>query len=172
MVINGKSFTISANLHNALKDVVSMWRKTYGLHGKPLFLWCDQVCINQSHNDEKNHQVAFMRTIYERAEGVIIWLPVRLVDGLDVNFQGRAVADQLNTWVKWRQWHEGQLERTYPRNAYQQRYAMIYSTSSLNTGDTDEGAAAVQDLIKAWTNICSIVQSAWWLRAWVSTTWF
>jgi hypothetical protein len=66
MAINGKSFTISKNLDSALRDVISMWKKTYGLHGKPLFLWCDQICINQSHNEEKNHQVAFMRTIYER----------------------------------------------------------------------------------------------------------
>ena len=172
IVINGRSRWISRNLDSALQDVISMWKKSYGLHGKPLFLWCDQICINQSHNEEKNHQVAFMRTIYERAEEVLVWLPVNVVDGLDVDFQRTAFAsdDRLDTWVKWRQWHEDQLEKSYPWNPYQNRQQMIYSTSSLKTGDTEKDAAAAKDLIKACTSVCSIVQSAWWLRAWVSTT--
>jgi hypothetical protein len=36
--------------------------------------WYDIVCINQADNDEKSEQVAKMRSIYERAKQVIIWL--------------------------------------------------------------------------------------------------
>ena len=37
-------------------------------------LWADAVCINQDGILEKNHQVAVMDQIYERAEEVLVWL--------------------------------------------------------------------------------------------------
>lgn len=37
-------------------------------------LWIDAICINQEHNDEKLHQVAQMRSIYESASRVLVWL--------------------------------------------------------------------------------------------------
>jgi hypothetical protein len=38
------------------------------------FLWIDAVCIDQSNNYEKNHQVEMMSDIYGRAENVCVWL--------------------------------------------------------------------------------------------------
>jgi hypothetical protein len=37
-------------------------------------LWADAICINQSDNDEKSHQVANMGTVYAMASMVIVWL--------------------------------------------------------------------------------------------------
>jgi len=37
-------------------------------------LWVDQICINQSDDDEKSHQVSLMRTIYKRCSQCLIWL--------------------------------------------------------------------------------------------------
>ncbi|KAF4630645.1 hypothetical protein G7Y89_g7497 [Cudoniella acicularis] len=37
-------------------------------------LWVDQLCINQSDNEERSWQVSIMRLIYERASVVIGWL--------------------------------------------------------------------------------------------------
>jgi hypothetical protein len=64
--INGCSFTIGSNLHDALtqlyRDDVRSW------------LWVDSICINQSDMEEKSVQVAQMRTIFSWADRVYIWL--------------------------------------------------------------------------------------------------
>lgn len=38
------------------------------------YIWIDQVCIDQSNMDERNHQVRLMSIIYERAAFVVVWL--------------------------------------------------------------------------------------------------
>jgi hypothetical protein len=37
-------------------------------------LWVDAICIDQSNSKERGHQVNQMRTIYTRADRVLIWL--------------------------------------------------------------------------------------------------
>ena len=40
----------------------------------PVFLWIDQICINQEDLQERGKQVELMRYIYRRAINVVIWL--------------------------------------------------------------------------------------------------
>ncbi|MCJ1352607.1 MAG: hypothetical protein MMC33_002591 [Icmadophila ericetorum] len=40
----------------------------------PVTLWVDAVCINQDDNAEKTEQVQKMRSIYERAAEVVVWV--------------------------------------------------------------------------------------------------
>jgi hypothetical protein len=46
------------------------------------WLWIDQLCINQSSIDEKNHQVAQMGVIFSKAIEVLVWLGTG-VDGTE-----------------------------------------------------------------------------------------
>jgi hypothetical protein len=39
-------------------------------------LWIDQICINQTSVEEKNHQVAIMGEIYSKARRALVWLGV------------------------------------------------------------------------------------------------
>jgi hypothetical protein len=64
--INGKTFKVKENLHQALHRLRSGFHNTY--------IWIDAICINQEEGIERNHQVGIMRTIYERAEKVLVWL--------------------------------------------------------------------------------------------------
>ncbi|KAH7261545.1 heterokaryon incompatibility protein-domain-containing protein [Fusarium tricinctum] len=64
--INGCSFMITPNLHDAMlilrhptQDVV---------------IWIDQICINQDDEAEKGQQVRLMSRIYEYSRSVPIWL--------------------------------------------------------------------------------------------------
>ena len=64
--INDKSFTVTENLYRALqhlqyKDIAPA-------------VWIDAICINQSDNEEKSHQVSLMRQMFSCASSVIIWL--------------------------------------------------------------------------------------------------
>lgn len=64
--IDGAPFSISQHLCStlrALRDPV-----------QPRQLWVDAICINQTDIDERNQQVQLMRTIYQRASAVLVWL--------------------------------------------------------------------------------------------------
>jgi hypothetical protein len=63
---NGRRFDIGTNLHAALQE-----RRC---RESSMHLWADQICINQSDDEEKTHQVRMMRDIYARADQVIVWL--------------------------------------------------------------------------------------------------
>jgi hypothetical protein len=68
ILVNGKPFPIGRNLYNFFaaaqkdKELVSCW------------LWIDQLCINQDSNDERNHQVNQMGSIYQAAAQTVVWL--------------------------------------------------------------------------------------------------
>jgi len=63
--IDGVTHLIRKNLHDALQALrqADKWRP----------LWADAVCINQSDEGERNHQVWQMSKIYTRAKRVNIW---------------------------------------------------------------------------------------------------
>jgi hypothetical protein len=60
-------FEVTENLFAALKALRSE-------AGKSRVIWVDAICINQAHIEERNQQVALMRTIYSKATQVVIWL--------------------------------------------------------------------------------------------------
>ncbi|KAK2596237.1 hypothetical protein QQS21_006329 [Conoideocrella luteorostrata] len=65
--INGdNSFQVGRNLRKALDDL--------RLPDRPRIIWTDAVCINQSDNAEKEHQVKLMRRVYSSAETVCAWI--------------------------------------------------------------------------------------------------
>lgn len=60
------SFSVSANLHLALRDLRDRERV--------LRLWADALCINQLDNDEKGEQISVMGRIYAGALHTVIYL--------------------------------------------------------------------------------------------------
>ncbi|CVL08992.1 hypothetical protein FPRO06_13297 [Fusarium proliferatum] len=66
MSIDGTTVDISSTVENALRRL--RFRK------KPRWLWVDQLCINQTDEVEKSHQVHQMHHIYREADQVIAWL--------------------------------------------------------------------------------------------------
>jgi hypothetical protein len=64
--VNDKVMAISRNLESALETL---------RHPKdPRKLWVDAICIDQGNVQERNRQVAVMRSIYRKALRVLIWL--------------------------------------------------------------------------------------------------
>ncbi|KAK7184364.1 ankyrin and het domain protein [Paraphaeosphaeria sporulosa] len=66
-------------------------------------LWVDAICINQSDNVEKGHQVALMGNIYRKAQSVVVWLgredcdeAVDLLEELGQNYAKYGVPDTVN----------------------------------------------------------------------------
>jgi hypothetical protein len=66
ILIKGRQFEITANLHDALSE---LRQKENSVR-----LWIDAICINQKDNSEKNEQVMRMTDIYKEANSVFAWL--------------------------------------------------------------------------------------------------
>jgi hypothetical protein len=66
ITLNGAVVTVTENLELALRHLQS------GSLVKRL--WVDAICINQQDDHERSAQVQQMRTIYESASLVIVWL--------------------------------------------------------------------------------------------------
>jgi hypothetical protein len=75
ITINGEEFAITQSLASALRQLRALDDDQRTLTAGPARkLWVDAVCINQSHNAEKSHQVGVMRDIYANARRVFSWL--------------------------------------------------------------------------------------------------
>ena len=71
--VKDHSISVTKNLHAALLQIASTV-------GRPLPLWVDAVCINQTDDLEESHQVHFMGGIYRRARFVFAWLGLKADD--------------------------------------------------------------------------------------------
>jgi len=61
--------------HPVTRTMEIALRKLRRKHGQsPLTIWIDALCINQNDDEEKCEQVEMMRTIYQQATEVSIWL--------------------------------------------------------------------------------------------------
>ena len=68
--VNDQWVSVRQNLLEALQQLRVNQRKTVN----PRKLWVDALCINQSDNVEKSHQVMLMRDIYANASSVLAWI--------------------------------------------------------------------------------------------------
>ncbi|CAN9174750.1 unnamed protein product [Alternaria sp. RS040] len=77
IAVNNQSFLVRQNLYDFLKAFrARLYRfKDCGDYKSEMqWLWIDQICIDQSVVDERNHQVEMMSDIYRRASYVYVWL--------------------------------------------------------------------------------------------------
>jgi hypothetical protein len=66
IILNGHGFLIGRNAFDVLQQLRSAF--------EPQNFWIDAICINQSDDSEKTHQVRNMRSIYSKASSVAVWL--------------------------------------------------------------------------------------------------
>jgi Heterokaryon incompatibility protein (HET) len=61
-----EGLSVTTNCYDALQQLRHSFRTRT--------LWVDSICVNQSNEEEKSHEVSLMQDIYDRAEKVYIWL--------------------------------------------------------------------------------------------------
>ncbi|KAL6915401.1 hypothetical protein FSST1_006896 [Fusarium sambucinum] len=64
--VGSKRFLVTRNCDNALRRVRYRWSVRN--------IWVDAVCIDQSNNDERGHQVSLMPDIYAKAKQVLVYV--------------------------------------------------------------------------------------------------
>jgi hypothetical protein len=70
IMLDGKAFTVTESLENALRHV--------RLRDSVRYLWADAVCINQRDIQERGNQVHLMKELYSRSRTVRVWIDVDL----------------------------------------------------------------------------------------------
>lgn len=83
IVVNGSPFTITPNLHDALKNVRD--------DETTRVLWVDAICIDQANTGEKNVQLPLMRYIYPQAVYALAYLGPAIDGYLSKSMKTRAV---------------------------------------------------------------------------------
>ena len=77
ILVNERPFRVRANLLQFLERLTEgKVPKQTGISNNehPLYIWIDQICINQSNLEERGQQVQLMAEIYKHAAEVIVWL--------------------------------------------------------------------------------------------------
>jgi hypothetical protein len=75
---DGTVVNINKNLEEAISTI-----SCFCITG---YLWIDQICIEQDATHEKIHQLKIMGRIYEKGEGVLVWLGISM-SSLSVAFE-------------------------------------------------------------------------------------
>jgi hypothetical protein len=66
VIVNGEAVKVGSNLASALTRL----RRA----DAPRVIWTDALCIDQSDNNEKSHQITLMGSIYSLAQRTVVWL--------------------------------------------------------------------------------------------------
>lgn len=66
VMIEDRFALVTGNLYAALQHLRS--------EQEPLWVWTDQICINQQDQEERSQQVMLMHEIFSKSEQVLIWL--------------------------------------------------------------------------------------------------
>ncbi|KAH8652807.1 heterokaryon incompatibility protein-domain-containing protein [Tricladium varicosporioides] len=65
IIVNDVDYPVTVNLMEALQQLRSL---------RVTRVWADALCINQSDEEEKGHQIRYMKHIYSRAEETYAWM--------------------------------------------------------------------------------------------------
>lgn len=76
ILVNSHEFLITRNLYSFLEQVgsVELMSEIPMVHENHMYLWIDQITIDQNNPLERNHQVQNMADIFSQAAVVISWL--------------------------------------------------------------------------------------------------
>lgn len=176
VTISDQNLSVRRNLLDALDHFVSGIETQYrevGIERKirlhrhekllPLhdLIWIDALCINQKDIAEREHQIALMRQIFEKAHRVYVWL------GTPKNECGsRLAVEKLNELTEMtvkhlmsnlpiRPWFWPSKTKTGLERLFSQFDVPV------NIGQPDEKST------DPWSGIQDIFNSKWWTRTWV-----
>jgi hypothetical protein len=128
---DGKDLKITANLHAALER--------YRQPDENMVIWADAICIDQSDNQERSHQVQLMRSIYAGAPGTFVYL----------GEPGAIVAPVKQLWLSLKKAEE-RLDRD-----------QTLPLSELENYDLPPAGS------HSWTALAELFSLPWFFRVWV-----
>ncbi|KAI9148877.1 heterokaryon incompatibility [Paramyrothecium foliicola] len=169
ITVNDCPFRVTANLERALRYV--------RLTDKPVVLWVDAICIDQSKPEERSSQVAKMCEIYSSAAAVSVFLGdglltqkprhlKRRIVGGSISFQGDNSDDVLTNarLLSWR--YRRPRSAVLPVDIFSLISIFSRSSNLSTTCETFQGIprAVLSDIFEALRRMLTV---RWWDRIWV-----
>jgi hypothetical protein len=147
----GKLIKVPSNLYHALHSLRDRTCATT--------LWADSISIDQTSNQEKNHQVPLMGRIYQQASSVVAWL------GADKTRNAHVAFDLARQVAR----HQHPL---MPRNlaSIPSRAAIANDLdwyAMVNHADANVLETLDPEEISRWEALAEIYRRAWFTRMWV-----
>jgi hypothetical protein len=138
LLLHKNTIEITENLYNALIR--------YRRSEHTQLLWADAVCINQKDDVEKTKQVQMMKTIYQRASKVIIWLGEEVASDIE----GLNLAKKLHIYL----------------SGHQKKN--IDGTSTIDAHAIDQKAAGFPGPDdSSWRSLTLLYGRPWFRRIWI-----
>ena len=134
ILLSGRNFKVSTNVY----DILCQRRALFANR----LMWIDSVCINQTDNTEKSHQVRKMQTIYAKAARVTVCLG-KAPDAHLAERLARVLYSQI-LWTEPKDWTETIIEH-YMR------------------AEAANNMAAPPD----WLALTKLLRNQWFERCWV-----
>jgi hypothetical protein len=142
--VDGFEFNAFANLHRTLLDACTFLAQPLISNGTQ-YIWADQICVDQSNNTERSHQVMLMRSIYKNPRYCLVSFPgtddEKLLGGLE--------------WL--------------------QRYSQADGKTTKEMIEAEiksHKAVQLKSLEQQLSEVYAIGAHPWWRRAWVQQEFF
>ena len=148
---DGQSLNITPSLHLALQHLGELLPREQQ-PGSDVWLWIDQICINQQDVPERNHQVNMMGKIYSQALRTVIWL------GPDSNFAEPAfgLVQKIHAVV----------EKDYPDHENTPLFTVPKYDENLH--EEMNKKRGLPDLeSEQWTALQELLDAEWFTRVWI-----
>lgn len=147
ILLNGSTFHVTKNLYSFLHN---------GRHNERTYIyWIDAICINQSDTEERNSQVGEMKSVYENADQVLVWLGPAADDSHLAMDKLRNVAKTFKELAKNKrndETHEGFVRRFYV-DCGDEANSWILGPPPFDP--------------KPWVALRRLLNRPWWTRLWV-----
>lgn len=160
ILIDEREFMVTTNLRDALRHL----RFTTSFRRVTEFpLWIDAICINQEDSDERDAQVRRMKTIYEQAERVIIWLG-KYNEPTDASFR-------LNL-SQWNVYGVEENSEAMARSAMILILLLQKETDQTQSSEISENSIRLADCahaynLQVWTQLARLFYRPWFERLWI-----
>lgn len=165
ILVGGHIFNAFAQLIHALKCAVRYRYKENGCPDGYFLFWVDQICINQSDDVERGHQVMMMRDIYSRCATTIVCLSTADEKTSATPFAGSNTQPRGFGQRVGQLWDLPEAKKTNAGLGWLTNVPHQGSTKLVDVfwKDCYNGGPSPETL----ASFVSFLQSPWWTRSWV-----
>ncbi|KAI9710555.1 MAG: hypothetical protein M1820_002691 [Bogoriella megaspora] len=172
ILVDGVRCNVFANLDYALREARNFWSQNH--KDEEFLLWVDQICIDQSNDSERSHQVGFMREIYQSAKQTLASLSAddrnwdgeglawfqELYEHLPLELDPYRPTNMRDVLVLFTQNPQDAINFTFRQHRREESgyfHALEYLKDNIRKSSFVTGWVAFRDLLL----------SPWWSRAWI-----
>ncbi|KAK3315971.1 heterokaryon incompatibility protein-domain-containing protein [Apodospora peruviana] len=155
VIVDGRTFNVFKSLGLALGSLLQSLCKQDGSWelAETLFIWADQICINQSDMDEKATQVRMMCQIYESCAWAYSWLGTS--PQITLGLRGVQMIDHVQKIIEN---HYEEKGVPWENVRYDAEAKVVWTSACLDK---------LEEMGVDWAAVDEFFRSEYWFRGWI-----